>query len=204
VHLAGFPGKKMWIIDWLRDVLTNFLASIGFLNKEADIILIGLDNAGKTTLLSRLANDAFEMFPPTERPRKDEFQVAGVRFRAWDLGGHEAVRQVWDDFLPTTGGVVFVVDAADADRLQECEDELSALALDTQLYGVPMAVLFNKVSSIQETAFGRSVTLVPLVVPSCHRATFRLLYLMKSFLPPWSGQLLPNEKVQHKHSAPRC
>mmetsp|Transcript_16779 Transcript_16779/g.48865 ORF Transcript_16779/g.48865 Transcript_16779/m.48865 type:complete len:187 (-) Transcript_16779:402-962(-) len=134
----------MWIIDWLRDVLTNFLASIGFLNKEADIILIGLDNAGKTTLLSRLANDAFEMFPPTERPRKDEFQVAGVRFRAWDLGGHEAVRQVWDDFLPTTGGVVFVVDAADADRLQECEDELSALALDTQLYGVPMAVLFNK------------------------------------------------------------
>jgi len=67
-----------------------------------------------------------------------------VTFKAWDLGGHEAVRQVWDDFLPTTDGVVFVVDAADKARLGEAEDELSALALDSALYDVPIAVLFNK------------------------------------------------------------
>jgi len=133
-----------WLLDWLKDQITSVLAALGLLNKEADIILIGLDNAGKTTLLNRLVRDVFEMYPPTERPKKDEFQLGGVHFRAWDLGGHEAVRQVWDDFLPTTGGVLFVVDSADADRLAECEEELNALAVDTQLYGVPMAVLFNK------------------------------------------------------------
>lgn len=67
-----------------------------------------------------------------------------MAFKAWDLGGHEAVRQVWDDFLPTTDGVVFVVDAADPARLAEAEEELSALALDSALYDVPIAVLFNK------------------------------------------------------------
>jgi hypothetical protein len=68
--------------------------------------------------------------------------------------------------LPKTGGVLFVVDAADSDRLGEvvsctrlplsltvgvgqCEEELSALAIDTQLWGVPMAVLFNKVRFVR-------------------------------------------------------
>ena len=82
----------VWVVDWLRDLLSSFLSGLGLLNKEATIILIGLDNAGKSTLLHRLSKGAFGSFAPTEKPTNDEFTAAGVTFKAWDLGGHEAVR----------------------------------------------------------------------------------------------------------------
>jgi GTP-binding protein SAR1 len=134
----------MWLVDWLRDLISSFLGTLGLVNKEASIIIIGLDNAGKSTLLHRLAKKAFGTFAPTEKPIEDEFQVAGVSFKAWDLGGHEAVRQIWEDFLPECDGVVFVVDSADSERLRECQEELSALSAESALYEVPIAVLFNK------------------------------------------------------------
>lgn len=132
------------LLTWVRDLLSSFLGSLGLLNKEASIIIIGLDNAGKSTLLHRLAKNAFGTFAPTEKPIEDEFNIAGISFKAYDLGGHEAVRQIWDDFLPECDGVVFVVDSADSDRLSECEEELSALSAESALYEVPIAVLFNK------------------------------------------------------------
>jgi len=131
-------------LDWLKSLLSSFLTTLGLLNKEATIIIIGLDNAGKTTLLHKLAKGAFGSFPPTEKPLSDEFQAGGVSFKAWDLGGHEAVRHIWDDFLPTTDGVLFVLDSADTERLTEAEEELTALAAESSLFSVPIAVLFNK------------------------------------------------------------
>ena len=134
----------LWL-EWLKNIFDSLLASLGFVNKQATVILVGLDNAGKTTLLNRLAKGTFVAFAPTEKPNHNEFKAGSVTFRAWDLGGHEAVRQLWDDFLPTTDAVVFLVDSADPDRLAECEEELSALAADDNLFGVPIAVMFNKV-----------------------------------------------------------
>ena len=133
-----------WVIDRIRDLLFGFLNTLGLLNKEATIIIIGLDNAGKSTLLHRMSKGAFGTFAPTEKPANDEFNVGGVTFKAWDLGGHEAVRQIWDDFLPSCDGVLFLIDAADTDRLAEAEEEISALVLDNALWDVPIAVLYNK------------------------------------------------------------
>mmetsp|Transcript_48504 Transcript_48504/g.82799 ORF Transcript_48504/g.82799 Transcript_48504/m.82799 type:complete len:102 (+) Transcript_48504:57-362(+) len=82
-----------WIFSWLGEYLSSFLSGLGLLNKEASILIVGLDNAGKSTLMHRLAKGSFGSFPPTEKPSCDEFQAAGVKFKAWDLGGHEAVRQ---------------------------------------------------------------------------------------------------------------
>jgi GTP-binding protein SAR1 len=98
----------------------------------------------KSTLLQKMSKGTFGSFPPTERPTQDEFQTGGVKFKAWDLGGHEAVRQVWDDYLPTTDAVVFIVDSADRERLSEAQEELSALSADSALYSVPIVVIFNK------------------------------------------------------------
>ena len=108
-----------WVVNWIKELLSSFLSGLGLLNKEANLIIIGLDNAGKSTLLHKMAKNAFGSFAPTEKPTFDEFQAGGMTFKAWDLGGHEAVRQVWDDFMLTTDGVVFLVDSADRDRLSE-------------------------------------------------------------------------------------
>uniref|UniRef100_A0A7S2GGR7 Uncharacterized protein n=1 Tax=Octactis speculum TaxID=3111310 RepID=A0A7S2GGR7_9STRA len=135
----------MWVFQWLQELIASFLLSLGIVDKEATIILIGLDNAGKTTLLHKLSKGVFGSFPPTEKRHQDKFKVGGVQFQAWDLGGHEAVRYLWDDWLPSAGGIVFMVDGADSDRLAECEEELAALAKNEELFGVPIVVLFNKV-----------------------------------------------------------
>ena len=65
-------------------------------------------------------------------------------YQAWDLGGHDTVRHLWDEFLPDTHAVVFMVDSADSERLVEVAEELGGLLEDKNLAGAPIAVLFNK------------------------------------------------------------
>ena len=57
----------LWIFEWLRNAMESMLASLGLRNKKATILLLGLDNAGKTTLLHRLTVGAFSTFQPTEK-----------------------------------------------------------------------------------------------------------------------------------------
>src|SRR3569623_642348 len=106
---------------------------MGLSNKQGSLLLLGLDNAGKTTLLHKLASGGeVRPFPPTDRPRQDQFSCNSgsgrrVQFRAWDLGGHEAVRLLWEDYGPLVSAVLFLIDATDTNRLVEAGYELDAL-----------------------------------------------------------------------------
>ena len=64
--------------------------------------------------------------------------------RAWDLGGHEAVRELWRDYYLQADAILFMVDSADVERFGEARDELAALMDDPALRAVPVAVLANK------------------------------------------------------------
>jgi GTPase SAR1 family protein len=64
--------------------------------------------------------------------------------RAWDLGGHEAVRELWRDYYLQADAILFMVDTADLERVPEARDELHALMDDPDLRAVPVAVLANK------------------------------------------------------------
>jgi small GTP-binding protein len=97
--------------------LGAFLEQIGLKQKACNIVLLGLDNAGKTTLLNLLLTGKFQRFDRTMRARQQTVSVGSVKFNAWDLGGHEAARSSWSDFYLQSGGVVFMVDAADPVRL---------------------------------------------------------------------------------------
>jgi GTPase SAR1 family protein len=90
---------------------------MGLRSKACNIVLLGLDNAGKTTLLNLLLTGKFQRFDRTMRARQQTVSVGHVKFNAWDLGGHEAARSSWSDFYLQCGGVVFMVDAADPARL---------------------------------------------------------------------------------------
>jgi GTP-binding protein SAR1 len=82
---------------------------------------------------------------PTQRPTKEQFAIGNMVFEAFDLGGHEAARAIWADYLVSVTAVVFVVDATDRERLGLASYELHQLLTTELLVGVPFVVLGNKV-----------------------------------------------------------
>jgi GTP-binding protein SAR1 len=129
-----------------QSILNSIWRALGLEGKEGSLVVLGLDNAGKTTLLHRLRTGGdVRSFPPTDRPYQTEkFTCQGLTFSAWDLGGHEAVRHLWEDYVCESSAVLFVIDASDNTRLEEAGFELDALIGEKVVADVPVAVLLNK------------------------------------------------------------
>lgn len=70
----------------LLNYFWSFLYKLGLLKKEATILLLGLDNAGKTTMLGKLKDGNIKRFIPTQRPGMESIEVGNVKICAWDLG----------------------------------------------------------------------------------------------------------------------
>ncbi|OTB12404.1 hypothetical protein K445DRAFT_305284 [Daldinia sp. EC12] len=106
------------------------LISLGFLDKRAKVLLLGLDNSGKSTLLHRLVTDELGVLGPTGHPTSEELQIDNARYTTFNLG---------------VDSIVFVVDAADPGRFNEARAELWALLTTEELAHVTFLVLGNKI-----------------------------------------------------------
>ena len=82
-----------FLLEWFYDLLK----SLGLLQKEACLLVVGLDNSGKSTFLHKLKDKSLRRFTPTERPQLlEQLQLgSGLTISAWDVGGHREVRHVW-------------------------------------------------------------------------------------------------------------
>eukprot|EP01004_Peranema_trichophorum_P009407 NODE_8150_length_705_cov_42.924399_g7531_i0.p1 GENE.NODE_8150_length_705_cov_42.924399_g7531_i0~~NODE_8150_length_705_cov_42.924399_g7531_i0.p1 ORF type:complete len:179 (-),score=37.40 NODE_8150_length_705_cov_42.924399_g7531_i0:140-676(-) len=112
--------------------------------KEARLLFLGLDNAGKTTCLRKLSDEDISHISPTQGFNIKSLQHEGFKLNAWDIGGQKAIRTYWSNYYDQTDVLVFVVDAADSRRLEETGAELNQLLEEEKLKEVPILVLANK------------------------------------------------------------
>ena len=120
-------------------------------DKEARLVVLGLDNAGKTTILKSLSDESLQNITPTQgfnvkslvslfEPQIHE----GFKLNLWDIGGHKTLRPYWQNYIQNCDGLVYVVDSADTARTEEAKAELDSLLKEDDLKAVPLLVFANK------------------------------------------------------------
>jgi len=112
-----------------------------FGRKEVRVLILGLDNAGKTTILYRLQVDEPVTTVPTIGFNVETLRYKNIKFQVWDLGGQTSIRPYWRCYYPNTDAIIFVVDSTDVERLELAKAELFAL-LDVSSGGGPYVYFF--------------------------------------------------------------
>ncbi|KAJ7964469.1 putative ADP-ribosylation factor [Quillaja saponaria] len=157
----------------LLDSILNWLRSL-FFKQEMELSLIGLQNAGKTSLVNAVAVSAYKlgnsflliyvgltretnyfMFFRQEGYSEDMIPTVGfnmrkvtkgnVTIKLWDLGGQRRFRTMWERYCRGVSAILYVVDAADRDSIPISRSELHDLLTKPSLSGIPLLVLGNKI-----------------------------------------------------------
>lgn len=112
--------------------------------KEMRILLLGLDNAGKTTIVKKFCNQDTSTISPTLGFQITALQFMSYTLNIWDVGGQQSLRSYWRNYYESSDGIVWVVDSNDAGRLQDCKKELHSLLGEERLAGASLLIFMNK------------------------------------------------------------
>ncbi|KIY73287.1 GTP-binding protein [Cylindrobasidium torrendii FP15055 ss-10] len=115
-------------------------------SKEMRILFLGLDNAGKTTILKYISHEDTSKTSPTLGFNIKTLSLPDSPYtlNIWDVGGQRTLRPYWRNYFEQTDAIVWVVDSADRMRLNDCKEELHALLTEDRLAGASLLVLANK------------------------------------------------------------
>lgn len=113
-------------------------------DREYKVLLIGLDNAGKTTTLYQMHLGQAIETQPTIGSNVETVRHKNVHFEVWDLGGQATLRPSWTSYYKSTDALVMVVDSTDRARINSVKDELWRVIESDDLKGAFVLVLANK------------------------------------------------------------
>eukprot|EP00123_Amoebidium_parasiticum_P005710 comp16845_c0_seq1/m.15297 comp16845_c0_seq1/g.15297 ORF comp16845_c0_seq1/g.15297 comp16845_c0_seq1/m.15297 type:complete len:180 (-) comp16845_c0_seq1:286-825(-) len=125
-------------------LLFTKLWGLFFSGAEVKVIIVGLDNAGKTTILYRLLMGEAVVTSPTIGSNVEEVKYKNIHFVMWDIGGQESLRNMWSTYYTDTKVVILVVDSVDRERLSTSKEELYKMLGNESLKGASLLVFANK------------------------------------------------------------
>merc|ERR1711910_167308 len=115
-----------------------------FGKKEMRILMVGLDAAGKTTILYKLKLGEVVTTIPTIGFNVETVEYKNISFTVWDVGGQDKIRPLWRHYFQNTQGLIFVVDSNDRERIGEARDELMRMLAEDELRDAILLVFANK------------------------------------------------------------
>ncbi|KAG5947219.1 hypothetical protein E4U59_001731 [Claviceps monticola] len=126
-------------------------------DKEMRILMLGLDNAGKTTIVKKIMGEDVHTVSPTLGFIIKTIDYDGFTLYQWegqrdkklltkigDVGGQKTLRSYWRNYFEKTDALIWVVDATDRLRIQDCKEELHGLLLEERLSGASLLIFSNK------------------------------------------------------------
>ena len=138
--LSSFPQRIKTTIMGLLSILRKLKEK----EKDVRILMLGLDNAGKTTILKKFNGEDISSISPTLGFNIKTLEHKGFNLNIWDVGGQKSLRSYWRNYFETTDGLIWVVDSADKRRLEDCRKELQSLLQEERLLGATLLVFANK------------------------------------------------------------
>lgn len=112
--------------------------------KEMRLLILGLDNAGKTTILKKFNGEDISQISPTLGFNIKTLYYSSFKLNVWDVGGQTTIRSYWRNYFEQTDGLIWVVDSSDLVRLEDCKKELHNLLKQEKLAGATLMIFCNK------------------------------------------------------------
>eukprot|EP00397_Hematodinium_sp_SG-2012_P054058 GEMP01064934.1.p1 GENE.GEMP01064934.1~~GEMP01064934.1.p1 ORF type:complete len:184 (+),score=32.82 GEMP01064934.1:165-716(+) len=112
--------------------------------KEMRILMVGLDAAGKTTILYKLKIGEVVTTIPTIGFNVETVEYKNISFTVWDVGGQDKIRPLWRHYYQNTQGLIYVVDSNDRDRIEDAREELNKMLGEDEMQDATLLVFANK------------------------------------------------------------
>jgi len=112
--------------------------------QDMRILMVGLDAAGKTTILYKLKLGEVVTTIPTIGFNVETVEYKNINFTVWDIGGQDKIRKLWRYYYQNTQGLIFVIDSNDRDRIEDAREELANMLGEEEMRNAVLLVFANK------------------------------------------------------------
>ncbi|EGG22764.1 ARF-like protein [Cavenderia fasciculata] len=112
--------------------------------ESIDVVSLGLDNAGKTTIVKKFNGEDISSISPTLGFNIQTLWHKDYKLNIWDIGGQRTLRSYWRNYYEENDAIIWVIDSSDIRRLDDCKNELKTLLEEEKLAGASLLILANK------------------------------------------------------------